>query len=191
MERQAVRRIHITGGPGSGKTTLARQVADCLQAPCYDLDAIGYYGGAGADRPLAVRLADIQHIAEQPAWVTEGVFLGWTEALFESADRIVWLDLPWRLAGWRIFTRHVRAELRGNNKHSGWVKLYRFMQWCQQYYTSTDVMQHVTPERDISENRVTLAAYLALYQAKVVHLKTPVEVERFYQSLNRWGVNKA
>src|SRR5512146_401928 len=124
-------RIHMIGSPGSGKTTLARQVAGRLQVPCYDLDAVGYEGGAGTQRPLVTRLADVWQITMQPAWVTEGIYLGWTGALFEAAGQIVWLDLPWRIVSWRIFTRHAKAELRGNNRHSGWLKLYRFMQWCR------------------------------------------------------------
>lgn len=179
MARDLGKRLHITGGPGSGKTTLAHWAADCLGAPCYELDAVGYEGGAGAERPLAARLADIQRIASQPAWVTEGIFLGWTAALFESADCIVWLDLPWRLAAWRIFSRHVRAELRGNNRHSGWLKLYRFMRWCQGYYTAATVIEAISQDHDISENRVTLAAYLGQFSDKVVRCQTPAEVDAF------------
>lgn len=184
VPEKVMRRVHIVGGPGSGKTTLAYQLAGILCAPCIELDSVGYEGGAGADRPMAVRVADIQNIAAQPAWVTEGIFLGWTEALFQTADAILWLDLPWRVAGWRIFTRHVRAELRGNNKHRGWLKLFSFMRWCQGYYQSS-AMHAVAPEMDLSENRATTAAYLAQFGDKVTRFQTSKEVDTWIKRLLR------
>ncbi|HEY1015287.1 MAG TPA: hypothetical protein VGE07_21455, partial [Herpetosiphonaceae bacterium] len=90
----APRKIHIVGGGGSGKTTLARRLAAATQAPLYELDAIGYEGGAGAKRPLAAKLADIARISAEPAWVTEGIFLWWTDELLAAAELIIWLDLP-------------------------------------------------------------------------------------------------
>ena len=183
MNGQAGRRIHITGGPGSGKTTLARQVAARLHTPCYDLDEVGFEGGAGAKRPLELRLADIRRIAAQPAWVTEGIFLGWTVELFEAADRIVWLDLPWRLVGWRIFMRHVKAELRGNNRHSGWLKLYRFLQWCRIYYDRSSNPLEVAPGSELSENRATTEQVLTAFSDKLLRCVSPAEVMTYLESL--------
>ena len=34
------RRIHVVGGPGSGKTTLARRLATTHALPVHDLDAV-------------------------------------------------------------------------------------------------------------------------------------------------------
>lgn len=67
------KRIHIIGCGGSGKTTLARQLADVLKAPCYELDHIGYDGQA--KRSLEERLSAVGQIAMQPQWVSEGGFL--------------------------------------------------------------------------------------------------------------------
>jgi adenylate kinase family enzyme len=66
----AMKRIHIIGGPGSGKTTLARQLSTRLHILCYELDTIGWEGGFGVERSLEVRLADISRIAAQPEWMS-------------------------------------------------------------------------------------------------------------------------
>jgi hypothetical protein len=184
MDGQVGRRIHITGGPGSGKTTLARQVAARLQAPWYELDQVGYEGGAGRERPMEVRLADVRQIANQSAWVTEGIFLVWTDELFKAADRVVWLDLPWRLVGWRILMRHVMAELRGNNRHSGWLKLYRFLQWSRLYYMRPGHTQDGAPGVDTGENRAMTEQYLTAFKDKLVRCTSRAEVKAFNECLS-------
>ncbi len=178
-----LRRIHITGGPGSGKTTLAQRAAARLQIPCYDLDEVGYEGGAGPERPLAARLADVRQIAAQPGWVTEGIYLGWTTGLFEAAGQVVWLDLPWRLVGWRILARHIKAELRGDNRHSGWLKLYRFMRWVRSYYLGAIALQDGAQEGNTAVNRAATEQALLAYRDKLVRCASLVEVEAYFNSL--------
>ncbi len=99
-------RVHIVGGPGSGKTTIALNLGRRLDVPTFDLDEVGYEGGTGDQRPLSARLSDVSAIAAQAGWVTEGVFLGWTDELLRAADLVLWLDVPWRAAAWRIVARH-------------------------------------------------------------------------------------
>jgi adenylate kinase family enzyme len=105
-------KIHILGGSGSGKTTLARQLSSVLHIPHYDLDAIGLEKGL-------VTEGDAFAIAAQPAWVSEGVYLIFTEPLFYAADAIVLLEVPWQLAIWRIIRRHITRSLHGTNPYPG------------------------------------------------------------------------
>jgi len=174
-------RIHIIGGTGSGKTTLARRLGTLLDAPFYDLDEIGYEGGFGAKRSLDMRLADIERIVEQPAWVTEGGFIWWIDDLLRAADTIVWLDLPWRIRRWRIITRHIKADLARNNRHPGYRNLYNFYMLSRDYHRSTTLLT-LNPDEGLandSSNRVTVAHKLALYQEKVVQCYSPADVEAF------------
>ncbi len=176
-------RIHIIGGTGSGKTTLARTLGTHLNVPSYDLDEIGYEGGFGAKRPLDVRLVDLERIAAQPDWITEGAFILWIDILLQAADTIVWLDLPWRIRRWRVITRHIKADLARNNRHAGYLNLYRFYQISKSYEKDSTIFTLQPPDGDDYNNRATVAHTLVRFSQKVVHCRTIADVRAFEQTL--------
>lgn len=108
-------KIVILGAPGSGKTTLAAQLSALLHIPHYDLDKVGWKHGSNAVGYVEEALA----IAEQPGWVAEGNFIIWTDPLLYQANYIVWLEISWPKAAWRIVTRHISKSLRGTNPYPG------------------------------------------------------------------------
>jgi thymidylate kinase len=171
-----LRRIHVIGGPGSGKTTLARQFAARLNAPAFDLDEIAYLGGAGPQRPLAERVADVAAIAAQPAWITEGIYLWWIEELLRSADAIVWLDVPWPVAAVRIVKRHARARLAGTNRHPGFGKLLRFLRSTRGYYLDPSL-------RPPALSRALTARELAPCRSRVVRCTTSADAAELLASM--------
>jgi adenylate kinase family enzyme len=171
-----VRRIHIIGGPGSGKTTLARRLAARFGVPPTDLDEIGYEGGAGAKRPLAARLADVHALATRPEWITEGMYLWWIDDLLRSADAIIWLDVPWRVAAWRIVWRHIRTSRAGTNRHPGVRKLLRFLLSTRRYYVGAAAEQVVVHDDDGAVTRSLTALELAAYAGKVVRYSSSADV---------------
>ena len=163
-------RIYIIGGPGSGKTTLAKRLSQKLSHPFYEMDVVGWENGHGAERPLETKLADIHQIADQAAWICEGGGWDWTEELYRMADHIVWLDLPWRIAAWRIVSRHIRTSLAGINRHPGLLKLWRFLLYARGFYLSKD---------PAFEGNVEIVRKLHPFMHKVVRCRRPAEVEAF------------
>ncbi|HEU0000937.1 MAG TPA: hypothetical protein VFQ36_08570 [Ktedonobacteraceae bacterium] len=105
-------KIHILGGSGSGKTTLAQNLSSMLHVPHYNLDAIGLEKGLVTEE-------DAFAIAAQPEWVSEGVYLIFTEPLLYAADAIVLLEVSWPVAIWRIIRRHITRSLHGTNPYPG------------------------------------------------------------------------
>ncbi|GAC1405446.1 MAG: hypothetical protein NVS4B12_21970 [Ktedonobacteraceae bacterium] len=172
-------RIHIIGGTGSGKTTLARKLGTRLGIPFHDLDEIGYEGGFGAPRPLNVRLAELKRIADLPAWVTEGGYILWIDELLRMADTIVWLDLPWRIRRWRIITRHIKADLAHTNRHSGYLNLYRFYKTARKYERNPIVYTLQASNSGDYSSRATVIHYLERYKDKVVQCRTVADVTAF------------
>ena len=69
------------------------------------------------------------------AWVAEGAYLGWAEPLLRQAELVVWMDISWRVASYRIISRHIKATLARNNRFPGWRRLYRFWRWSGRYYS--------------------------------------------------------
>ena len=167
-------RLFITGGPGSGKTTLAKRLSAQLSLPGYELDLIGWENGVGLERPPDIRLRDIHEIAVQPGWIAEGGLHLWAEELLEHAEQIVWLDLAWPVARRRILSRHMRASLAGTNKHRGLLKLYRFMGYARSFYTATELKPGT---------RLAVGQKLQPFSEKVIYCKTPAEVEAFFSQI--------
>ena len=171
------KRIHIIGSGGSGKTTLARQLAALLSVPSYELDYIGYRDHA--KRSLEDRYADVRQIAAQPTWVSEGGFVWWVEDLLQAADTIVWLDLHWFLCWRRIVTRHIKADLARTNAYPGFRKMLRFAAGARPYYLNLTPAIPSAPDDDAANNRVAVAQVFAAYPGKVVRCRRPKEVAAF------------
>lgn len=152
-------------------------MAVALNAPCFELDHIGYENGA--KRSLDVRLEDVRRIASQPAWVSEGGFVWWVDDLLQSADVIVWLDLRWTLCYQRIVMRHLRADVAGNNAHPGFLKMLRFAGGVRPYYLDPVPAVPTTPDDDAAWNRAAVAQVLSAYVSKTIRCRRPADVTAF------------
>ena len=177
------RRIHIIGGAASGKTTLARQLGVRLGVAVYHLDAIAYEDGAGDQRQLDARLSYVSSIASKPTWITEGVYLWWTDDLLRASDVIVWLNVPWRVAAWRISSRHIRRSLAGKNPHSGLRNLIHFLRWTRRYYLHNALVRPAAPDNDKAITRAGTDYELEQYKGKALRCENPSDVDSLLASL--------
>lgn len=87
-------RTLIIGNSGSGKSWLAKRLAEQLQVPWIDLDLIHWISDEHSiPRPRAEALGMARVAASEQCWVIEGVY-GWMiSELVEQATLLIWLCL--------------------------------------------------------------------------------------------------
>ena len=178
-----MRQIAVVGCSGSGKTAIARQLADQLGLEHIELDALAQLPGWTL-RPADELRADLEArlLAAQDGWVADGNYESLVgDTHLNQADTIVWLDLPRRIVMTRVVWRTIRRvftreELWNGNKEP-WTNLY-----------------HWDPERNVIRwSWVTYKGRREQYEqcmcagswvhANVLRLRSPQAVEGFLDSL--------
>jgi hypothetical protein len=105
-------RIHLIGIPSAGKTTLSEALGESLHIPQFALDALAFTDERWTPRPAVERDAMLAEILNEPSFITEGGFLGWTARVLEEVDVIIWLDPPLRVLVWRHVLRFAHHPWR-------------------------------------------------------------------------------
>lgn len=97
-------RIVILGCAGTGKTTLARRLAERSGAPLISLDAIWQPHWTERDVPEFRSLIEQAHAGD--AWISEGNFaLATFDLRLPRATLVVWLERSRLICAWRAITR--------------------------------------------------------------------------------------
>jgi adenylate kinase family enzyme len=103
-------RVSLVGIPGSGKTTVGRQLAASLGVPFVELDAIFHQPGWG-ELPRDDFRQRVSEALTADRWVVDGNYSAVQDLVWQRADTVVWLDLPRPLVMRRIILRTIRRAV--------------------------------------------------------------------------------
>ena len=115
-------RVHVVGVTGSGKTTLARALAQRYGIPHIELDAL-YWGPNWTPVSQELFSERVQRAVSQPEWVVEGNYHSVRDLIWHRAMHVVWLDAPLALVLYRLLKRTIpriisKETLWGTNQES-------------------------------------------------------------------------
>ena len=108
-----MQRILVIGSGGSGKSTVAKEIASRLHLPLIHLDALYWQPGWRAtDKAAWERL--VGELIAAPSWVLDGNYGGTLDVRLARCDTVVFLDLPRLICLWRVVKR--RIEFGGRSR---------------------------------------------------------------------------
>jgi adenylate kinase family enzyme len=115
-------RIVVIGVTGSGKTTLAQQLAQRLGYPHVELDAL-HWDANWTMAPTDIFRERIAQALSGPVWVTDGNYSKARDLTWGQADTVIWLDYALPLILWRLTRRNInriarRVELWNGNRET-------------------------------------------------------------------------
>jgi adenylate kinase family enzyme len=132
-------RIHIIGGPGSGKSYIAAKLAQRFSLPAYALDDLFWDRAAqryGIRADSTERDLQLANILAQDGWIVEGVYYQWLAPSFDAADIIIALTPSVWVRHWRVVKRFVLRRLgKLPSKSESAADLWRLLRWSHAYDT--------------------------------------------------------
>jgi AAA domain len=166
-------KIVVLGTSGSGKTTVARELARRLGVPHVELDAL-FHGPGWTETPPDEFRRRVAAATAGDGWVVDGNYetkLG--DLVLGRADTVVWLDVPLRVALMRVTRRTIRRIRTGEKLWSGNRESWRggFFGWESMFVWT--IRSHLWRRRALPRR---LARHPGL---QVVRLRSPDEVESY------------
>ena len=180
-------RIHVTGNVASGKSTLARRLAEALDAPLVELDELNWlpdWVGLNETDPGEFERR-IRRATGGERWVVAGSYGRFSRRIiWPRLATVVWLDLPMPVLAWRALRRSWRRWrtgelLWGTNRERFWPQL---MIWRKHdSLLGWLITQHARKRRDMVE-RMSDPRWEHI---RFVRLRSEREVEEFVGLLDR------
>ena len=129
-----IQKIAIIGGPGTGKSTLAKILGKEMKLPVYHIDGIHHLKNWEI-RPTQERDAIISEKVKEPKWIIDGTYKATLEERVINADLVIFLDYSTiaKLKG--IISRYFKnkgqekPEIPGCKEKMDWEFIQLTMKW--------------------------------------------------------------
>lgn len=132
------KKIHIIGGPGSGKSYMSNLISSQTNINNYDLDDIFWNNSSnalGIKADAKTRDMNLRKILLNDYWVIEGVYYAWLNESFSRSDIIIVLKINVYIRDWRIIKRFFKRKigLIPCNKKETLKGLVELIKWNHNY----------------------------------------------------------
>jgi adenylate kinase family enzyme len=132
--KKMISKIHIFGGPGSGKSYLATQLEQLLNISSNNLDNIFWdnsQSNYNKKQDSKKRNNLLEEILSHDSWIIEGVYYDWVYKSFHKSDVIIIIKPSVVIRSARIIKRFIFRKLRilKSNKKETFRGLIKLLRW--------------------------------------------------------------
>jgi adenylate kinase family enzyme len=113
-----IARVIVIGTSCVGKTTFARALAQIMNFPHVELDALHWQPNWTARPPDEFRALTADALA-QDCWIIDGNYGAVRDLVWSRATTVIWLNYSFPVVLWRALTRTIRRVLTQEELFSG------------------------------------------------------------------------
>ncbi|MBQ4831604.1 adenylate kinase [Alteromonas sp. MMG017] len=174
-----MKRINVIGTSGSGKSHFSRRLADKLNIPYIEMDAVFWLPNW---EHLGTKefLFKLESLMGQETWVLDGNQSKTNELKWQYVDTIVWLDFGFFHTLKQMLTRSFK---RAYSKEEIWVGTGNCESFRRNFFSSESVVLWML--QNYWKTKQKYAELFASELAKsvtLVHIKSPKQAEMFLAS---------
>jgi len=111
-------RVVVVGTTGAGKTTFARRLADSLEVPHIELDAL-HWDSDWTPKGLDEFRQIVGEAISQQRWVVDGNYSVIRDLVWPRTTSVIWLNYPFVTVFCRVFWRTIRRVIQRKELYSG------------------------------------------------------------------------
>ena len=111
-------RINVIGTSGSGKSTFSKRIAEKLNIPYIELDAL-FWKANWTESTYEEFSHKIQKAVIEDDWVLDGNYSRTEDIKWQRVQMVVFLDLPFHLVLYRIISRSLIRSYKGQKLWAG------------------------------------------------------------------------
>lgn len=164
--------LYIVGTSGSGKSTLSQKLSVDLNLNYIDIDAHRFHENWVPRNETEYRKEVVSKIQSSKPFVADGNYRRVLGRIRHDIDYIIWLDYPFYLVLWRVFSRTIRRLLT-KEKICG----ENYESWSKQFFSKTSIFVWVFKSFRKNRRRYTRLLTKKDYKEKMIHVKHPTDLE--------------
>lgn len=111
-------RVAVVGTSCSGKTTLARRIAQTNGIPHIELDVL-YWGPNWTPQPIEDFRELVIKVAAGQSWVIDGNYSSVRDIIWPRATHLVWINLSFAIVFWRALSRTFKRVITREQLFAG------------------------------------------------------------------------
>ncbi|WP_299380777.1 hypothetical protein [uncultured Kiloniella sp.] len=175
-----MKRINVIGTSGSGKSTVARNLASILDCPHVEMD-IFHWKPNWKNASKKEFLSDIVESTSGLSWVLDGNYNHTQSIKWANVDTVVWVDYSWVRT---LYQASKRAVIRAVMKKENWPGTGNVESFRKTFFSRDSVL--LWTMKSYKDNKVYYEKIIENKEyshINFIRLTSPRETKRFIASL--------